>query len=201
MIYRPRPNHRPIGLAIQCRCSSATPCSMAGRNPRMELATVKAPHGFTLIEMLVVFSLLALLLVIATPRYMASVDHSKEKVRQQNMATLRDALDKFHADQGRFPNELAELVAKQYLRAIPLDPVTGSQAWVVLAQPASTEPGIFDVAPPIETATATEPEAATPPIAGSIAAAVSNPGATPASTSSAIRQPADSGTGTKASNP
>ena len=70
-------------------------------------------RGFTLIELLVVFTLLALLLSIATPRYLSTVDNSREKVRLQNLATLRDALDKFKADQGRYPNELAELVGKQ----------------------------------------------------------------------------------------
>lgn len=104
--------------------------------------------GFTLIELLVVFTLLALLLSIAVPRYLSTVDHSRDKVRQQNLATLRDALDKFKADQGRYPNELGELVTKQYLRMIPLDPVSGTQAWVPLAHPAGLEQGVYDVAPP-----------------------------------------------------
>lgn len=104
--------------------------------------------GFTLIELLVVFTLLALLLSIAVPRYLRTVDTAREKVRQQNMATLRDALDKFKADQGRYPTELSELVGKQYLRQIPLDPVSDSTTWVSLAHPAGLETGIYDVAPP-----------------------------------------------------
>jgi general secretion pathway protein G len=104
--------------------------------------------GFTLIELLVVFTLMALLLSIAAPRYLATVDNSRDKVRQQNLATLRDALDKFKADQGRYPSELAELVAKQYLRALPVDPVSGTQAWVPLQHPTGMEQGVYDVAPP-----------------------------------------------------
>ncbi len=104
--------------------------------------------GFTLIELLVVFTLLALLLGIATPRYLTTVDNSRDKVRQQNLATLRDALDKFKADQGRYPNELAELVSRQYLRALPMDPVSGTQAWVPLQHPTGIEQGVYDVAPP-----------------------------------------------------
>ncbi len=104
--------------------------------------------GFTLIEMLVVFTLLALLLTIAVPRYFHAVEGSREKVRLQNMATLRDALDKYRADQGRYPNDLIELVNKQYLRMIPLDPVSDTSAWIPLAHPAGLETGIYDVAPP-----------------------------------------------------
>ena len=104
--------------------------------------------GFTLIELLVVFTLLALLLSIAVPRYLNATDSAREKVRLQNMATLRDALDKFKADQGRYPTELAELVSKQYLRSIPLDPVTGTKDWTPLPHPAALEPGVYDVAPP-----------------------------------------------------
>lgn len=107
-----------------------------------------AVRGFTLIELLVVFTLLALLLSLAVPRYLSTVESSREKVRQQNLATIRDALDKFKADQGRFPNDLAELVSRQYLRAIPQDPVTETQAWVTLTQPGGQESGVYDVAPP-----------------------------------------------------
>lgn len=116
----------------------------------MTLPTANRRHmrGFTLIELLVVFSLLALLLTIAVPRYMNSSDAAKEAVRAQNLATLRDALDKYRADQGRYPQELAELVQKQYLRSMPLDPVSGSTKWTVLTHQSASEPGVFDVKPP-----------------------------------------------------
>lgn len=106
--------------------------------------------GFTLVELLVVFVLLALLLTIAVPRYSQTTETAKAKVREQNLATLRDALDKFKADQGRYPGALAELVQKQYLRQLPLDPVTQSDQWTPVAAPGGTEPGIYDVAPPKE---------------------------------------------------
>jgi general secretion pathway protein G len=110
--------------------------------------------GFTLIEMLVVFALLALLLTIAAPPYLSSLDQSREKVRQQNLATIRDALDKFKADQGRYPGELSELVSKRYLRQIPPDPVSKSSAWVAVQHPSREEAGVYDVAPPLETSSA-----------------------------------------------
>ncbi|MDB5870670.1 MAG: gspH [Ramlibacter sp.] len=112
--------------------------------------------GFTLIELLVVFSLLALLLSIAVPRYLNATETAREKVRAQNMATLRDALDKFRADQGRYPTELGELVQKQYLRAVPLDPVSGSNNWTPMAHPAGAEPGVYDIAPPLPATVAGE---------------------------------------------
>ncbi len=105
--------------------------------------------GFTLIELLVVFTLLALLLSIAVPRYLQIADGSRVKVRDQNMSTMRDALDKFKADQGRYPTELKELVSKQYLRQIPTDPVTGSSEWMPLEDPAGSYSGVYDIAPPV----------------------------------------------------
>lgn len=111
-------------------------------------------RGFTLIELLVVFTLLALLLSIAVPRYLSTTDTAREKVRAQNMSTLRDALDKFKADQGRYPSELSELVQKQYLRALPHDPVSGSSSWTPMPHPAGTEPGIYDVSAPAVAASA-----------------------------------------------
>jgi len=101
-----------------------------------------------LIELLVVFVLLALLLTISVPRYLHTTESAKEKVRAQNLATLRDALDKFKADQGHYPTALAELVQKQYLRQLPQDPVTQTDQWIALPVPGGAESGIYDVAPP-----------------------------------------------------
>lgn len=104
--------------------------------------------GFTLIELLVVFTLLALLLTLATPRYLKTLEGGKIKVQAQNMATLRDAIDKFRADQGRYPVQLEEIVAKQYLRQVPLDPVSGTRDWVSVPSPNADEAGIYDIKAP-----------------------------------------------------
>ncbi len=95
-----------------------------------------------------VFTLLALLLTIAVPRYLETAESSRIKVRDQNMATIRDALDKFKADQGRYPAKFVELIEKRYLRRIPIDPVTDSADWTIVEDPNKLEAGVFDIAAP-----------------------------------------------------
>lgn len=130
----------------------------AGRRPH---AGNSSETGFTLIELLVVFSILALLLTLATPRYFKALDGGKEKVQAQNLATLRDAIDKFRADQGQYPARLQEVVDKRYLREIPLDPVSGSRAWATVPFPNNVEPGIYDVRAP-NTPSLLQPQGNTP---------------------------------------
>lgn len=101
--------------------------------------------GFTLIELLVVLAVIALLLSLAAPRYFQHVDRSREAVLRENLVTLRDAIDQFHADTNRWPDSLETLVSKRYLRALPKDPVTHSdKTWIVVAPPEGGE-GVYDV--------------------------------------------------------
>jgi general secretion pathway protein G len=103
-------------------------------------------RGFTLIELLVVLAALALLLGIAVPRYVEHVDRARETVLRQNLAALRDAIDKFNADRGRYPAELAELARERYLREVPRDPMTDrADTWRVQAPPAGVAGQVFDV--------------------------------------------------------
>ena len=102
--------------------------------------------GFTLIELLVVMTIIATLLMIAYPKYFKSVDHSKESALHQDLSILRDALDKFYADTGNYPNSLDDLVSKGYLRAVPPDPITDStQTWVLIPSPQAAHMGIFNI--------------------------------------------------------
>ncbi|HEU4460140.1 MAG TPA: prepilin-type N-terminal cleavage/methylation domain-containing protein [Methylibium sp.] len=97
--------------------------------------------GFTLIEMLVVMALLALLLTLALPHYFAGHERGKEAVLVENLRVSREAIDRFFADQGRYPDSLGELVQRRYLRTLPFDPVAGrSDAWLLLP-PAPPERG------------------------------------------------------------
>lgn len=104
------------------------------------------PRGFTLIELLVVMAIIGGLLALAAPRYFHHVDRAKETVLRSDLASMRDALDKFFADTGRYPNDLDELVARRYLRKVPPDPITESDAtWRVVAPVDSALGGVYDV--------------------------------------------------------
>lgn len=104
------------------------------------------PSGFTLIELLVVMAVIATLLTLAVPRYFASMEKSREAVLHANLTLMRQTLDKYYGDTGRYPDALDELVAARYLRAVPLDPITDSTAtWVVLPPPQPEMGGVYDV--------------------------------------------------------
>lgn len=91
-------------------------------------------RGFTLIELLVVLAIVALLSTLAMPRYFQSIDTAKETILADNLHTVRETIDKFYGDTGRYPESLNELVEKKYLRALPRDPIVDSDsAWVVIA--------------------------------------------------------------------
>src|SRR5215470_8679899 len=103
-------------------------------------------RGFTLIELLVVLAILATLLSLAVPRYFTSLDRSKEAVLKENLFQLRDAISKYYADKGRYPESLESLAADKYLRRVPLDPVTDSvTTWVVIAPDDRQKGGVLDV--------------------------------------------------------
>ena len=103
--------------------------------------------GFTLIELLVVMSVIATLLTIAVPRYFQHLDRAREAALRESLAVMRDAVDKYRGDTGRYPETLEELVTKRYLRRVPPDPITeSSESWVLVPPP--DEPGqrkVWDV--------------------------------------------------------
>ena len=103
-------------------------------------------RGFTLIELLVVMAILALLLSIAAPRFIASLDAAREAALQTNLRVLRESIDRYRADTGQYPETLQALVDSRYLRSVPVDPVTDRMdSWVVTAHPDGITPGIHDV--------------------------------------------------------
>jgi general secretion pathway protein G len=103
-------------------------------------------RGFTLVELLVVMVVISMLLTIAVPRYFKSLEHSKEAVLRQDISSLRESIDHFYGDTGKYPETLDVLVAKHYLRAIPIDPISrSSDTWVVLHAEDPEDTGIKDV--------------------------------------------------------
>jgi len=107
--------------------------------------------GWTLIELLVVISLITILAGLALASYRNSITASKEAVLKTNLFRIRDAIDQYYADKGRYPPSLEALVSEGYLRRLPEDPFTGSaDTWQTIpAEPdpnnPSAEPGIYDV--------------------------------------------------------
>jgi len=106
------------------------------------------PTGFTLIELIVVLAILALLVSIAAPRYFAHIEKAKEATLRQDLSVMRDAIDKFYGDKGRYPDTLEELVSDRYLRSVPVDPITETAStWEVVPPPSDSDAkgSVYDV--------------------------------------------------------
>ncbi len=102
--------------------------------------------GFTLVELLVVIAIIATLLTLAVPRYFSSVEKSKEVVLKENLVMMRDALQKYYSDKGKYPEKLEDLAKDRYLRKIPLDPITDSDAtWIVVPPQDAAKGSVYDV--------------------------------------------------------
>lgn len=100
--------------------------------------------GFTLIEIVIVMTIIGALAAIAVPAYQISVVKAKEAVLKEDLYAMRDAIDKFYSDNGVYPQSLAELVKQRYLRFIPVDPFTNSKdTWVEAHD--ELEAGVYDV--------------------------------------------------------
>lgn len=102
--------------------------------------------GFTLIELLVVLAIVASLLTLAVPRYLNQLEASKDAVLRDNLHTTRQVIDKFYGDVGRYPESLGELVEKNYLRALPVDPITeSSTTWQIVGVPSGYKGTVYDI--------------------------------------------------------
>jgi general secretion pathway protein G len=110
-----------------------------------------ARGGWTLIELVIVMAIIAVLAGIATVGAGNAVRLSREATLKENLFRMRDAIDQYYADKGKYPADLQALVTDQYMREIPVDPMTDSRdTWQTIpAEPdpnsASLEPGIFNV--------------------------------------------------------
>src|SRR5713226_856376 len=107
--------------------------------------------GYTLIELIIVMAIISILLATAVPMYQKSLVRTKESLLKNNLFTLRTVIDEYTFDKQKAPQTLQDLVSQGYLRAVPIDPITGSdQSWRVIMEDSltsvnQTEPGIFDV--------------------------------------------------------
>lgn len=115
-----------------------------GRSTRIGKVSRWNAKGFTLIELMIVVSIVGILATIAIPSYQSSLIKARETVLRQDLFTLRELLDHHRADKGKYPPSLDGLVTAGYLRALPKDPFTNSPgSWQQIIEP--TEGGIFDV--------------------------------------------------------
>ncbi len=108
-------------------------------------------RGYTIIELLIVMSIIGILASIAVPNYRWGLIRAREAVLRENLYSFRSTIDQFYADQGKFPDSIQELMDKKYLRDIPKDPFTGKKdSWVTVQPPAPTDGGeikgsVYDV--------------------------------------------------------
>ncbi len=116
----------------------------------MRIRPKASTRGFTLIEMVVVISLILVLLSIALPMYNQSILRAKESTLKQDLFTLRHVIQQYTLDKQKAPQGLEDLISAHYLKFIPKDPMTGEPNWQTeeedtILSPDQTQPGIVDV--------------------------------------------------------
>ena len=108
-------------------------------------------RGFTMIELLVVMTLIVILATMGMTQYKTSQVYAREAVLKEDLFRLRDAIDQYYADKGQYPSTIDALVSDGYLRKIPEDPFTKSTStWQTEPAPPdpnspTSEPGVYDV--------------------------------------------------------
>lgn len=123
----------------------------AGHSRRWALECPSCSAGFTIIELLIVITIIVILASMGMVSYQNNVTRAREAVLKEDLFRMRDAIDQFHADQNKYPASLDDLVKEGYLRDVPEDPITRSrETWrTVPAEPdandTNAEPGIYDV--------------------------------------------------------
>jgi general secretion pathway protein G len=129
------------------------PFSLSPRGPVPESprprVSLSRTAGFTLLELMIVITIVIILAAIALPQYQKSILAAREAVLREDLYNFRKLLDQYAADKGKLPQSLDELVSEHYMREMPVDPITGQADWTVVSgeDPNSTsgEQGVTDV--------------------------------------------------------
>jgi general secretion pathway protein G len=110
---------------------------------------LRSERGFTLLELMIVLAIMGVLISIAQPNLKQSIVRAREAVLREDLFQMREAIDQYYADNGKYPSSMNDLIntqekTKSYLRDLPKDPFTSAVDWITVA-PEGEEGGIFDV--------------------------------------------------------
>ena len=108
--------------------------------------TIRNHQGYTLIEMMIVVSIISILATMALPSFQKSLVRAKETNLRRTLFIMRDTIDQYYADHGRYPGSLQDLETEKYIRQIPMDPFTGnSDSWITIPPEGFAEGNVYDV--------------------------------------------------------
>lgn len=100
-------------------------------SPRLPVRPSSHRAGFTLLELMIVISIIIILAAITLPQFQKTILHTRESVLRNDLRQMRSLIDQFSADKGRLPQSLDELVTEGYMREVPVDPITGQKDWAI----------------------------------------------------------------------